>query len=481
MTTGLVAFAHGHTSPWSRVAVVNAESMPDEVVAAFLEVVDEVCTPSAPGDPVPSFVGLCRRHSSALEAAQRLQFAVLVGALFHELQHVHDLLGTMTGSLLALHWTRTIARAETVIDQLERWTTEDSSRFVPVPITAEWLADTFPDTACAEQLTAATAELEGLRATWTRQRNTELVVPGLSIQDLFETNAYLGQLSLTAAVFGDDVAGAVSAAVEADPRASRAYTYALRVALNLMPHAPHDTAIPILIRAALDEAAPRDPSAGLPGAGRLLWSGDPDEAHGPVPLFITLARRLGEVLDSDHDPELLAPLVVEDVLERRGDPRDWVTRHRDRRTELDQVMRDAVALGLPDAPMGVGVLALLAVELPITYSDQSRVLVDPWDHDGQAGAVRCLTGEATAVSVRVHLPGGRLWTGRTRSVMGGVDDVSWIAERAARRWQVLTQPASVQDPPEIHRLREQMKNGDSEAGPRVRSVRGSRRPAPSSG
>lgn len=472
MTVGLVPLADGHTSPWTRVAVINARHMPANVVSAFIDVADQLCAPEYPSDPVPAFMATCRAHAERLDPDGRLQFAILVGALFHELRHVHDLLGSMTGALLAMHWARVVGRAKPLVDLLTKWSWSDlaEDHRVPVPLDSEWLLKTFQDQSLVDILGAVRSELEGLSATWTR-----CTPPNMSIRDLYETNAYLTQLLVTGEIFGYDVAAAIESWIEDDRRASLVYTQALRYVFNHANFDLDESAIPVLIISALEEAAPNDPQLGFDDLKIEKLLKNPGQLPGPVRFYAQLALRLNGINRSGESSEAIAPRAVEEVVAADGGNPNLEVRRRLRSQALND-LRQAILVDQVKAAAGKypdGLLALLVAELPVTYRDLVRLRNAPGQHDGRTWAAQVLNGEATAIAVRIHLPGGRTWNGRTRSPVGGAEDVAVVAEVTARQWQVLTQLMSLNiDPPEVLELRNKLiESTDREAGPRIRVVR----------
>lgn len=471
MTVGLVPLADGHTSPWTRVAVINARHMPADVVSAFIDVVEQLCAPESPSDPVPAFMGTCRAHAERLGPDGRLQFAGLVGALFHELRHVHDILGSMTGALLAMHWARVVGRAKPLVDLLTMWSWSDliEDHRVPVPLDSEWLLKTFEDQSLVDILGAVRSELEGLSTTWTRW-----TLPGMSIRDLYETNAYLTQLLLTGEIFGYDVAEAITSRIEDDKTASFVYNRALRYVANHANFDLDESAIPVLIISALEEAAPNDPYLGFDDLDIEKLLKNPGQPPGPVRFFGELALRLDGIYRSGESSEAIAPLAVEQVVAVGGGIPNLEVRRRLRGQALDDLRVGILEDQMKSASgkFSGGLLTLLVAELPVTYRDLVRLRKAPWQYDGRTWGAQVLNGEATAIAVRIHLPGGRTWNGRTRSPVGGADDVAGVAEVAARQLQVLTQPMSLSiDPPEVLELRNKLiESTDREAGPRIRVV-----------
>ena len=471
MTVGLVPLASGHTSPWTRVAVVDAREMPAEVVDAFVDVVEHLCEPELPeGDPFVAFVDLCQERAGRLEGDARIQFAGLVGALFHELRHVHDLLGTMTGALLAMHWARIVGQAEPIVELLTRWCEEDPQRRVPIPLTPDWLETTLQDPSLADILRSTTEELVGLSDTWTRPSYEDL-----SIRDLYEANAYFTQWLVTTRIFGEDVARAIDEKTAANEAARRRYYVASAYAVQFAGFELHDTAVPVLLLSALEEAAFEDPYLAFTeeaARGAVIYL---DRLPGPVPFYARLVHRLKYVERAALPPEEVALEVVKMVVKESSAPDDETDPERrvlmrgaHLNTLRDQFLRDLVLS--PDGTWHASVLAYLIGEIPTTYRELVGSRREPQDHDGRIWAARCIDGVAPAISVRVYLPGGRVWNGRTRSPWNGKEDVADIGGRTARQWQVLTQwPDLTVDPPEVLDLRNALiESADAATGPRVR-------------
>jgi hypothetical protein len=296
----------------------------------------------------------------------------------------------------------------------------------------------------------------------------------MSIRDLYETNAYLTQLLLTGEIFGYDVAEAITSRIEDDKTASFVYNRALRYVANHANFDLDESAIPVLIISALEEAAPNDPYLGFDDLDIEKLLKNPGQPPGPVRFFGELALRLDGIYRSGESSEAIAPLAVEQVVAVGGGIPNLEVRRRLRGQALDDLRVGILEDQMKSASgkFSGGLLTLLVAELPVTYRDLVRLRKAPWQYDGRTWGAQVLNGEATAIAVRIHLPGGRTWNGRTRSPVGGADDVAGVAEVAARQLQVLTQPMSLSiDPPEVLELRNKLiESTDREAGPRIRVV-----------
>lgn len=475
-----IPLAGGSTSPWTCLAEVDARSLPERPLQSLLTAADMMCQPNQP-DNVPLILeGLADAYRS-LPGTEAFQLAGAVGALFHELRHVYDFMSTGTGATFALAWRRAICRANLLVEDLRQWTMVDPARFVPVPLTQQWLADNLADRHSSELFRDVVGQMDRLTTMWTVERNAERIVPGLSISQLFESLAFTIQVEFTAGFFGPEAATALQAIAERpDAHIShQRYTYAATAAVQLldtvdsMPDIARAWAVPILVTNALDEEVPPEPAADgtsrPPSVDRFF------SAQGPIPLLLDVANLLRR-FDYDELPvnEKLGPSMeyhigslFDEHLAALGD-RDNRRRARIEKMqafarETDEIVGSGRFSGdrSNHANTGLSIPAMYEVYHGIRMSDVGV-------HDGQRWTAMSLLGLLPPVAFRIRLPGDQTVLGRTASEWEWPPDQTLQADQELTRWRALTRPRRILDSDELRQMRSRLEAGDLDLGPRIR-------------
>ncbi|WP_243075405.1 hypothetical protein [Microbacterium sp. SS28] len=456
-----VSFPSASTSPWSRVVEIDARDQCAQAVDELLGLASDLGDETLGAEEgVVRFAARCNA-SAGWDRDARTEFAALVGTLLHELQHVHDFVGTYTGATLALLGLSAHVDAAFIVNRLQHWSLAGNS--IPIPLDADWLAETFADDRLDRAWKAAREQAAEASRLWIT-RDHQHVVPGIRTRDLFETRGLLTQLQLTAGLFGADIATAVATATDwqGGHISSGRYGYIERVVGNLLG-ARHGLApAAALLLGALDESEPSETTDGTSSPENFF------AARGPATLLVDAAAVLRKVPPDGWPPEVLALSSVEQALQDWGVTQPRSDRLHDRRIQLRARVTDLAARPIATtAPTAMHAIAA-AHALVDQYDTLATLRTDPFDGGTEMNAwlEALLVGTLPSVTVRVLTAGSPDGVFRTRSATA-IPDASLMIEAERAVWQVLTHRRLVTDSEIVRRTRSEMLVGSSLSNLRV--------------
>ena len=159
-------------------SVKNVLQLPEEPAGADLALQDPA-----------TFTRTCQLEAAQLlenSEGDAIEFATVMSSYIHECRHVHDLRSTWMGSELLLHDLQAYSGIGRLLTRLTEWQSVHSGDAIPLPIVGEFrelFTGEFQD--IGDQMRDSNSIRSRVSTYWNTP-SRHLVLPGLSLQDLFE-------------------------------------------------------------------------------------------------------------------------------------------------------------------------------------------------------------------------------------------------------------------------------------------------------
>ena len=227
--------SYAATQTDSLTVILDLSDLTPSVARAVGQVMSLPTNPH--GSPIPAqapkeFTHRCRGAFSELagrDEGDAIEFATAISAFVHECRHVHDLRSTRMGAELLLHDLQVYSGVGNLLGRLREWQASHPNRSIPLPLSGELDIFTGEFEDIAEKVRASLLIRDQVWAWWNTKSQTP-IIPGYSLQDLFEFVAFSTQVDWLGATFGSDVANIVGTAIIADNRMAIKYA---RPAVNM--------------------------------------------------------------------------------------------------------------------------------------------------------------------------------------------------------------------------------------------------------
>ena len=435
--------SYASTQTDSLTVILDLSNLTPSVAEAVGQVMSLPAKPD--GSPIPAqdpdgFTRRCRDALSQLaqkDEGDAVEFATVMSAFVHECRHVHDLRSSRMGADLLLHDLRVYSGVGELLTRLREWQACHPDRNVPLPLSGELEIFTGEFEDIAEKVRASLLIRDQVW-TWWHTKSRTPILPGYSLQDLFEYVAFSTQIDWLAATFGGGIAGIVSMAILEDKHTAIKYS---------RPGS-------VMAQMAARHEPPYVPD--LQDASRLFWSalnangvdvtvanGRATDLHAGTWFGLFQIR----LVDPANRPPIPAGLdsawACETVFEHHGVPGP-VERYeaasaalQNLQTETLQGLGRSVSTPFPPSPEAV----LIAPEVAIEYRHMNQlILANPGYHIPQTYVDLLVSGELITVHVRVIGADGTRGDFRTpswvpSSHVGG----SRVASEASQQMRLLTE------------------------------------------